>query len=171
MSVPRWAWAVIAIVALCVFGIIAMAGAGIYFVTKQVQVRTATPARADTLFEESRERFRNVQPLIELDAEGDILRSHLREAQEKAANRPGPAPSLDALHVMAWDANEEKVVQIAIPFWLLRMKKGPIDVFSETAGLRSADLRITVDDLESLGPSLLIDQRGRHGDRVLVWTQ
>ena len=168
---PRWAWAVIAVVALFVIGVIAMAGAGVYFVTRQVQVRTATPARAESLFGENRERFRNVKPLIELDNDGDILRSNLREAREEAARKQGARQPVDALHVLAWDADEEKVVQIAIPFWLLRLKRGPIEVFSETAGLREANLRITVEDIESLGPALLIDQRGRHGDRVLVWTQ
>jgi uncharacterized membrane protein len=171
MAVPRWAWVVIAIIVLCVFGIIAMAGAGIYFVTKQVQVRTASPASADTLFQENRERFKDAKPLIELDPDGDVVAMRLRDAKDDAARHSGPSPTLEALHVMAWDANDEKVVEIAIPFWLLRLKKGPIEVFSETAGLRNADLRLTVDDLESLGPSLLIDQRGRHGDRVLVWTQ
>jgi uncharacterized membrane protein len=171
MSLPRWAWAVVVVVALFVLGIIAMAGAGVYFVTRQVQVRTATPARAETLFDESRERFKNVKPLIELDTDGDIIRSNLLEARDARARQGGARTAVEALHVLAWDANDEKVVEVAIPFWLLRLKRGPIDVFSETAGLREAGLRITVEDLESLGPALLIDQRGRHGDRVLVWTQ
>lgn len=170
MAIPRWAWAVIAIVVMVVIGIVAMAGAGIYFVTRQVQVREATPAKAESLFDENRGRFKGAQPLIELDPSGEIVRTHLREARE-AARKRGGAQALEALHVMVWDSNDEKVVNIAIPFWLLRLKQGPIEVFSETAGLRSADLRITVDDLESLGPSLLIDQRGRDGDRVLVWIQ
>lgn len=168
MSVPKWAWAVIAIVALFVIGIIAMAGAGVYFVTKQVQVRQASPASALSLFERTRVRFKDAKPLIELDTDGDILRSHFEEARAKSR---GSSASLDALHILAWDADDEKVVQLAIPFWLLRLKRGPIDVFSDTAGLRRADLRITVDDLEALGPSLIVDHRGRHGDRVLVWTQ
>ncbi|MBI2222407.1 MAG: hypothetical protein HYU53_14520 [Acidobacteria bacterium] len=171
MSLPRWAWAVIIVAALFVIGIIAMAGAGVYFVTRQVQVGSATPARAESLFDETRARFRNVRPLIELDHDGDILRSHLREAREEREQKGGARIPVEALHVLAWDADEEKVIQIAIPFWLLRLKRGPIEVFSETAGLRRAGLRITVDDIESLGPSLLIDQRGRDGDRVLVWTQ
>lgn len=167
MAIPKWAWAVVAIVALFVIGIIAMAGAGVYFVTRQVQVRQATPARALSIFEEKRERFKNVTPLIELDTDGEILRSHFEERRAKSHS----ATSLDALHVLAWDANDEKVVQLAIPFWLLRLKRGPIDVFSDTAGLRRAELRITVDDLEGLGPTLIIDHRGAEGDRVLVWTQ
>jgi uncharacterized membrane protein len=169
--VPRWIWAVIIVVALFVVGIIAMAGAGVYFVTRQVQVRTATPARADTLFDENRERFRNVKPLIELDTDGEIVGWNLKEARAAASKRAGSAPPLQALHVLAWDANDEKVVEIAIPFWLLRLKRGPIDVFSETEGLRRAGINITVDDLEALGPSLLVDQRDHDGDRVLVWTQ
>ena len=168
MSMPRWAWAAIVVVALCVIGIIAVAGAGVYFVTKQVQVHEATPAKALSLFEKNRERFKGMTPLIELDSDGDIVRSHFAEARGQARLS---STNLDALHVLAWDANDEKMVQVAIPFWLLRLKRGPIRVFSETAGLSRADLRITVDDLEALGPSLLIDHRGRHGDRVLIWTQ
>ena len=169
MSIPRWAWAVAAIVALFAIGIIALAGAGVYFVTRQVQVRETTSARAETLFDERRLQFKkDVRPLIELDSDGDIVRSHLAEAIKR---RRGAKPGLEALNVLAWDANEEKLVQIAIPFWLLRLKRGPIEVFSDTAGLRDAELQVTVDDLEALGPSLLIDHRGRRGDRVLVWTQ
>lgn len=168
MSVPRWAWAVIGVIALFVIGMIALAGAGVYFVTRQVQVREASPARAESLFERNRERFKGTRPLIELDTDGDVLRSRLDEARARAHAR---SASLDALHVLAWDADNEKVVQLAIPFWLLRLKRGPIDVFADTAGLGRANLRITVDDLEAMGPSLLIDHRGRHGDRVLIWTQ
>lgn len=168
MSVPRWAWAVIGVGALFVIGLIAVAGAGVYFVTRQVQVGEATPARAQSLFERSREPFKDMKPLIELDSDGEVLRSRFEEARAKAH---ASSASLDALHVLAWDADDEKVVQVAVPFWLLRLKRGPIEVFSETAGLRRADLRITVDDLEALGPSLIIDHRGRHGERVLVWTQ
>lgn len=168
MAIPKWAWAAIAIVALCAIAIIALAGAGVYFVTKQVQVREASPARAQSLFEQSRERFKDMKPLIELDTDGEIVASRIDAARAKAHGAP---TTLDALHVLAWDADNEKVVQVAVPFWLLRMKRGPIDVFSNTAGLRRADLHLTVDDLESLGPQLLIDHRGRHGDRVLVWTQ
>lgn len=168
MSLPRWAWAAIGIAALCVIGMIALAGAGVYFVTKQVQVREASPARAQSLFERSRERFKNVKPLIELDTDGEVVSSRIDAARAKAQGSSG---TLDALHVLAWDPNNEKVVQVSVPFWLLRMKRGPIDVFSNTAGLGRADLHFTVDDLEALGPQLLIDHRGRHGDRVLVWTQ
>lgn len=167
MAIPRWAVAVIVVVALGIIGIIAMAAAGVYFVTQQVQITEATPAGADRLFDEGRARFKDARPLIELDTDGEIVSSRIDETR----GRPASSVELEALHILAWDAGDERVVQLAIPFWLLRMKRGPIDVFSDTAGLRRAELSITVDDLERLGPSLLIDHRGRRGDRVLVWTQ
>jgi hypothetical protein len=168
MAIPRWAIAVIVLIGLCIIGIIAMAAAGVYFVTQQVQIRDASPASADRLFDENRDRFKGSPPLIELDVDGEILRSHIAEARR---DRAASTSRLEGLHILAWDADDEKVVRLEIPFWLLRLKKGPIDVFSETAGLRRADLRLTVNDLEELGPALLIDHRGRRGDRVLVWTQ
>jgi hypothetical protein len=33
------------------------------------------------------------------------------------------------------------------------------------------DLRLRVEDLESAGPMLIVDQRMRDGNRVLVWSQ
>ncbi|MGE5814214.1 MAG: hypothetical protein ACM36C_06990, partial [Acidobacteriota bacterium] len=112
MAIPKWAWAAIAIVALCAIAIIALAGAGVYFVTKQVQVREASPARAQSLFEQSRERFKDMKPLIELDTDGEIVASRIDAAREKAH---GASTTLDALHVLAWDADNEKVVQVSVP--------------------------------------------------------
>jgi hypothetical protein len=37
-------------------------------------------------------------------------------------------------------------------------------------GVRGAE-KLTVKDLEALGPGLLIDQQKPDGDRVLVWTE
>ncbi len=33
------------------------------------------------------------------------------------------------------------------------------------------DLKLTVDDLEHFGPTLIVDQRSSSGERVLVWSQ
>ena len=168
MAMPRWAWAVIIVVALVLIGIIAMAGAGIYFVTRQVQITTAAPTDADQQFAEARARFKDAQPLIELDRRGEVLRSRLDDAREA----PGrSSSSLSALHILAWDAEEERIVDVAVPFWLLRLSRGPIGQFDDAGGLRRANLRITAEDLERIGPALLVDHRDPDGGRVLVWTQ
>ena len=168
MAMPRWVWAVIIVVALFVIGIIAMAGAGVYFVTRQVQITTAAPADADQRFAEARSRFKDAQPLIELDRRGEVLRSRLQEAQEA---RTGSTEPLDTLHILAWDADDERIVDVAVPFWLLRLNRGSISQFDDAGGLRRANLRITAEDLERVGPALLVDHRAPDGGRVLVWTQ
>ena len=33
------------------------------------------------------------------------------------------------------------------------------------------DLHLTAEELERYGPALLVDHKGRDGQRVLVWTQ
>jgi hypothetical protein len=33
------------------------------------------------------------------------------------------------------------------------------------------DLKLTIDDLEHFGPTLIVDHQNRRGERVLVWSQ
>ncbi len=167
-KVPGWVWAVIIVIVLFVVGIIAMAGAGLYFVSKQMHVQTATPATAEREFEALREQLKGRQPLLEIDEDGDIVRNSIDEALQTAPSNP---PQLNALHVFVWDSNDEKLVRLEIPFWLMRLKKGPISIMSETGHIRTRGLVLTVDDLERLGPAVLIDHRDRRGTRVLAWTQ
>ena len=168
MAVKGWVWAVIAVVALFVIGVIAMAGAGVYFVSKQMHVQTATPAAAEREFDALRDRLKGKQPLLEIDEDGDIVRNNIDEALLNAPPTPG---QLAALHIVVWDAGDEKLVRLEIPFWLMRLKKGPVGLITETGHIQSRDLTLTVDDLERLGPSVLIDHRDRRGTRVLAWTQ
>jgi hypothetical protein len=37
--------------------------------------------------------------------------------------------------------------------------------------VRLEDLKLSVEDLERYGPSLVLDQTNAGGDRVLVWSQ
>ena len=72
---------------------------------------------------------------------------------------------------MAFDSHEKKVIRLALPFWMLRLKSdgGRFDI-----GRRNVDLarmHITVEDLERYGPILILDQKDTDGARVLVWSQ
>ena len=62
-------------------------------------------------------------------------------------------------------------MRVTVPFWLLRMKmKGAtIDFGGNSMDLE--DLKLTVEDLERFGPTLVLDQKNEGGDRVLVWSQ
>ena len=58
-----------------------------------------------------------------------------------------------------------------VPFWLLRLgKDGKLSMRRPLDDVRGAE-KLTVKDLEMLGPGLLIDELKPNGDRVLVWTE
>jgi len=62
-------------------------------------------------------------------------------------------------------------VRVEIPFWILRLKtRGTlVDVGSGNIDLQK--LRLTVDDLERFGPTLIVDHQDMNGSRVLLWSQ
>jgi hypothetical protein len=165
-KIPTWVWVVIGIVAVCIIGLLAAAAMGVYFVARQVETEAASPARAEAAFERERGRFKDQKPAIEID-EDDNVKTEVLEAALKSR---GERRKLDHLSVLAWDSDDERLVRVDVPFWLLRLKEDPLDILSES-GIRGERIRITVEDIERMGPRLLIDHRGRRGDRVLVWTQ
>lgn len=163
--VPTWVWVVIGIVVVCAIGLVGIAVTGVYFVARQVDTAEASPATADQTFERERARFKGQKALIELDNDDNIQATHFDDPPPS-----GGPQKLASLCVMAWDSDDERLVRIDIPFWLLRFKEDPLDVLAES-GIHGKRIRITVADIERMGPRLVVDHRGRRGDRVLVWTQ
>lgn len=164
-KVSTWVWVLVGIAVVGIVVVIAGATAGLYFVSQNLETRTATHAEAAAEFDAIRERFAHQKPLIELDEHGDILRSNTDRAKPPDAGPP------DSMHVMAFDPDEGGLVRMTIPFWLLRLKANDPAINLGTNSMNLEDLKITVQDLELYGPTLVLDQRSRGGDRVLVWTQ
>ncbi|HXG55787.1 MAG TPA: hypothetical protein VNJ03_10450 [Vicinamibacterales bacterium] len=167
MAVKRktWIWVLVGIGVVGILFVIAMAGAGIYFFSQNIETRTATTTVAASEFDRIRAQFTGQKPLIELDSNGDFLRSN--------TDRPVPAsPEMpENLYVLAFDPDDGGLVRVTIPFWLLRLKmKGATINFSGNQ-MDLEDLKLTVEDLERFGPSLVLDQQNEGGDRVLVWSQ
>jgi hypothetical protein len=164
-KVKTWVWVVLGIAVIGVLCVIAMAGAGLYYFSRHIATRTATPAVATRSFEQVTVRFTGQEPLIELDDRGEYLRSHTD--RQVAPNTKSP----DALKVMAFDPDDGRIVEVTIPFWLLRwkMKGTSIDLNGNRMDLE--DLKLTVEDLERFGPTLIVDHRSTSGERVLVWSQ
>ena len=165
VKVKTWVWVVVGIVVIGVIGIVAMAAAGLYFFTRNIQTTQASPAVASRSFDEARARFANQKPLIELDHEGEFLRSNLNR------DRPSAPPVLEAIHVMAYDPDDARVVRVSIPFWLVRLQKGESVINFNGHDMNLEDLKITVEDLERFGPTLIVDHKSPRGERVLVWSQ
>ena len=160
----RWIPIVVGIVFLIfVLGV----GAVIFSVAwfrQALHVTEASQAHAVQEFDAVRARFGGQRPLLEM-RDGEPAYVAERE-QEPPSN-----VQLTTLHLMAWDEDEEKLVTFALPFWLLRMKSGPIGFSAYASGIDRVSLR--PEDIERHGPGLILDvsedRRGR--GRVLIWAE
>jgi hypothetical protein len=72
---------------------------------------------------------------------------------------------------MAFDPDDGRVVTLTIPFWLLRLKMRGATIDLNGRSMDLEDLRLTVEDLERFGPTLIVDFTSPDGERVLVWSQ
>ena len=163
-KIKTWVWVVIGIVVFCFVGAVAAAGMGYYFFTKHFDTKVTSPARATVEFEQVKAQFTGQKPLIELDERGRFLRANPDRPSRPDNRRP------DQLFVLAFDPDDERIVKVTIPFWLLRLKAhGTVDF--NGGHLELEDLKLTVEDLERFGPTLIVDHKSTGGERVLVWSQ
>ena len=162
-KLKTWVSIIVGVVVMCVLGLVGMAAAGLWFAKTHIDVRTVSAATAVTDFEEVRRQFTNQKPLIELDERGHFV--HANTDRPTSDRRP------QSLNVMAFDPDEGRVVKMDIPFWLLRLKMrgSRVDIGHDSFDL--SDMKLTVEDLERYGPTLIVDHKGRAGERVLVWSQ
>ena len=159
-----WIWIIVACLGVIVVGLFGIAGAGVYFVASHIDTEAATSADATEAFDEARARFKDQQPLFELDAnDRPRLRHPIRDL-------PRSEIRARELTVMAWDLDEERIVRISLPFWLLRMGGSNIEI-NHDEWFSFSDLNLDVTQLERVGPILLFDYRAPSGERVLLWTQ
>jgi len=164
-----WIWIVAGIVVLGILGVVAMAAVGLYFFSQHFDTRAASPATASREFDEIRARFEGRKPVIELDARGRLVRLNPDVPVEGHVERPR------TLHVLAFEPDarrgEGRIVAVQVPFWLLRFRAGNTRIDLNGQRMDLEDLKLTVEDLERLGPALIVDHATPGGDRVLVWSQ
>jgi hypothetical protein len=165
-KVKTWVWVVVGVIVAGILGIVAIAAASIYYVSRHVDTREVSPAMASREFDEVRARFASQKPLIELDERGDLVRTNPDRPAQKNPKSP------EQIHVLAFDSREGRMVRVTIPFWLLRLKVGGTTIDLNRGGkMDLEDLKLSVEDLERFGPTLIVDHSSRDGERVLVWSQ
>ena len=164
-KVKTWVWVVLAVVVVGILGVIAMAGVGIYFFSQHIDTRAVSASTAAEEFDAVRKKFETQKPLIELDERGRFLRGNTGRQAEPNTKSP------DNLYVLAFDPDDGRIVRVTIPFWLLRMKTGGATIDFNGNQMDLEDLKLSVDDLERFGPTLIVDHRTSTGERVLVWSQ
>lgn len=162
-------WISIIVAAVIIVGILAVSAVGgtAYFIYRHVHTQFTPVENADRQFADARARFAGQQPLIEM-RKGDEPFLH-REVIPKEM----PAAKLDTLRVLAYDTRANKLVNVSIPMWLLRMAPSNKFSFMKDNGIDfdSDRMHISLDDLERRGPGLILDQADRRGSQVLVWAE
>lgn len=162
-SKKTWLWILAAFFGFGVICLIALAGAGVYFVSQHVDAAPSTGAEAIRAFEAARRKFKD-PPLFEVET-GDRVR-----LTRKLADLPTSPQRPSYMWVLAWDPDDERLVKVSLPFWLLRLGRQKIDVMSGR-GFDFERLHLDIQELERIGPVLIVDHRVPSGERVLVWTQ
>jgi hypothetical protein len=164
VRLKTWIWILVGFVGLGIVCVVAMAGAGFYFFSRHFDTKVVSRETASSEFERVKVQFTGQKPLIELDERGQFLRANADRAARPDARRP------DQLYVLAFDPDDERIVKVTIPFWLLRFKPRATVDFNG-GRLELEDLKLTVEDLERFGPTLIVDHKSTRGERVLVWSQ
>jgi hypothetical protein len=162
-------WVSVLIAAVIIIGVLAVSAVGgtAYFIYRHVHTQFVGNETAEQRFAETRARFAGQQPLIEVRRGQEALLH--REFIPKAM----PAAKLDRLRVLAYDTRANKLVNVSIPMWLLRMAPTNKFSFMKDNGIDfdSDRMQISLDDIERRGPGLIFDQADRRGSQVLVWAE
>jgi hypothetical protein len=159
-----WLWIVLACLAVCVIAMFVLAGAGMYFVMNHVNVRHSSSADALRSFDDARKEFKDQKPLFVIDS-----REQPRIARP-LSEIPNGSTKPENLWILAWDPDEEKVVKLSLPFWMLRMGRKKMTVM-ESSGFDLERLNVDWRELERIGPALVFDLKSSKGERVLIWTR
>ena len=167
----RRTWVSVLIAGIIIVGLLAIAAVGgtAYFFYRHIHTEFTPPENADAEFAQARARFAGQQALIEIRHDEEPILH--RELVPKAGAAAKP---LVSLRVLAYDTRARKLVQVTIPFWLMRLApSGKRVSFLSDNGIDfdSDRVNLTLEDLERRGPGLVLDQADRRGSQVLVWTE
>ena len=123
-----------------------------------------TVAPGSPAFDAVKATFPDQRPLYELD-------NQERPTMPRPFNEfPTSSVRPEHLRLLAWDPDEERLIKISLPFWILRMHKAKLDL-GAGEGFDLEHLNLDGEELARIGPALVFDYREPDGARVLLWTQ
>lgn len=160
-----WLWIIGGVATTGLLALVGVAGAGVYFVSRHVQAQDTTGAGATDAFDRITTDFANRRALYELDAQE---RPRLTTALSAL---PTSSATPTSLMVQAWDPDEERLVRLSLPFWLLRLGPEKMRVSRREHGFDFHQLDLDINELQRIGPALVLDYRNQDGVRVLLWTK
>ena len=159
-------WLTIILGVLLLFGILGVGCVvvAVSFFRQNVSIsENTTEEAAMRQMDEVRGRFPGQQPLIQLV---DDRPQMVDRGTPPTAQRP-----LSTVHVIAFDRDEGNLVNFSLPFWLLRMKSGPIRISAYQQGWDDRGVSFRVEDLEKHGPGIIVDITQGGEGRVVIWAE
>jgi len=159
-------WLPIVIGVLVLFGVLAIGAVAFtaFWFRQNLTITRSDDDAATGQFEEVRRRYPGQQPLIQLvDGRPQFV---AERASQSAASSP-----LSTIHVLAFDRDEGRTVSFSLPFWLLKMKSGPIRLSAYQQGWDDRGVSFNVEDIEKRGPGIIVDVTEGNDGRVLIWAQ
>jgi hypothetical protein len=165
MAVKTWVWVTLGVVVVAMGGCLTLVGTGVYLVSRNVHVSDVSARSADEEFGRVVDRFPGQVPLLSIDKHGWSK----SDALEERLKAPDDGRRATLLHILVWQADEEKLVRLAVPFWLIRMSPNKF-VHLDLDEFDVGRLEISPADLERLGSALLLDHHDRRG-RILLWSE
>ena len=159
-----WIPIVIGVVILLAFVAIGIIGVGISYLRQSMTVVDASESDATQEFEKVRSRFAGQRPLIQM-VDGRP------QYDADRASQTASQTTLNTLHVLAYDRDKGQTVTFTLPFWLLRMKSGPIRISAYQQGWDDRGVSFRVEDIEKHGPGIIVDATRSGEGRVLVWAE
>ena len=153
---------VIAGVVVCV--LVVGAGVTAWFFMSAFESADSDEAAADRAFAEVRQRMGPAPPIIEITGETASL---TRQPPVESTGR-----EIQHLQMLTWSRTGGKLSRITLPWWLLRMSEGPVNLTADgNRGITAAQSIVTAEEIERYGPAILVEHGEPDGSRVLVWTE
>ena len=145
--------------AIAVIAVIATASVA-FVIMRSVNTTAATAAAANESFAEVRKLYPGRAPLI------DIQNMQRRDFRINRAPN-APRKTVDTIHFMYWDPEEQEIVRGEAPTWITSMRVS----FTGVGNWSFSDFHITREDIERYSPGLLMDFKAPDGRQVLLWTR
>jgi hypothetical protein len=164
---PRtWRQIVLAVIVVTAIVAVAIVGGAAFYIYRHVRAEVVPAEAAEARIAAARALFAGEQPLLRIDADGDAV---VTGRQDAGASHP----PLATLRALAYDPGPRRLVDVSIPFWLLRLAPNGRISFDADSGIDfdAERLHLNVSALEALGPGLVLDHVDQAGMKVLVWTE
>jgi len=134
-----------------------------FLARRATRVEDATPPEALQRFSALRDTLAGRrEALVWWDDSGKPRHRGIPEGEE-----PPRAP--ETLGVLAYRASDERLTEVVVPFWFVRLKEPALRFALSRADFDWRSLGLGAEQLRRAGPGLVLDERDAEGNLLLIW--